>query len=164
MSTALGFGRQTLIHRAIVKTSPTQISRSSAHTTPFLDDTNRASESLVCTGGGVQARGRDGRWAPVVSELITELETLFREEKSDILTLSEAALYSGYSVDHLGRSLRRGSIENVGARGRPRVRRGDLPRKSGALRNEMSEPIVAVNTRRQIAQSVVTSTHERHDG
>jgi hypothetical protein len=100
----------------------------------------------------------------VISEFLAELECLFREEESDILTLAEAARYSGYSVDHLGRSLRRGSIENVGQLGRPRVRRGDLPRKPGALRNEMGEPILGVNTRRQIAQSVVTSTHERHDG
>jgi len=104
----------------------------------------------------------DGR--RLIAEFLAELECLFREEESDILTLAEAARYSGYSVDHLGRSLRSGSIENVGQRGRPRVRRGDLPRKPGALRNEMPEPILAVNTRRQIAQSVVTSTHERHDG
>lgn len=104
----------------------------------------------------------DGR--RLISEFLAELERLFREEESDILTLEQAAQYSGYSADHIGRSMRRGSIENVGERGRPRVRRGDLPRKSGALRNEMHEPILAVNTRRQIAQSVVTSTHERHDG
>ena len=104
----------------------------------------------------------DGR--RLISEFLADLERLFREEESDILTLAEAARYSGYSVDHLGRSLRRGSIENVGQLGRPRVRRGDLPRKSSALRNEMPEPILGVNTRRQIAQSVVTSTHERHDG
>ena len=100
----------------------------------------------------------------IISEFLTELERLFRDEESDILTLDEAAEYSGFSADHIGRSIRRGSIENVGQRGRPRVRRGDLPRKPGGLRNEMPEPILAVNTRRQIAQSVVTSTHERHDG
>ena len=100
----------------------------------------------------------------VISELIAELETLFREEESETLTLEQAADNSGYSVDHLARSLRSGAIPNAGRKGQPRVRRGDLPRKPAALRNEMHEPILAVNTRRQIAQSVVTSTHERHDG
>jgi hypothetical protein len=100
----------------------------------------------------------------VISELIAELEILFREEESEILTLEQAADNSGYSVDHLARSLRSGAIPNAGRKGQPRVRRGDLPRKPTALRNEMHEPILAVNTRRQIAQSVVTSTHERHDG
>jgi hypothetical protein len=104
----------------------------------------------------------DGR--RLISEFLAELERLFREEESEMLTLEQAAEYSGYSADHIARSIRHGSIENVGQRGRPRVRRGDLPRKSGALRNEMPDPILAVNTRRQIAQSVVTSTHERHDG
>ena len=104
----------------------------------------------------------DGR--RLISEFLAELERLFREEESEMLTLEQAAEYSGYSADHIARSIRHGSIENAGERGRPRVRRGDLPRKSGALRNEMPEPILAVNTRRQIAQSVVTSTHERHDG
>jgi hypothetical protein len=100
----------------------------------------------------------------VISDLISELESLFREEESEILTLRQAADNSGYSVDHLARSLRSGAVPNAGRKGHPRVRRGDLPRKVGALRNEMPEPILAVNTRRQIAQSVVTSTHERHDG
>ena len=100
----------------------------------------------------------------LISELIIELEGLFREEDSDVLTLEQAAEYSAYSVDHLARSVRSGAIPNAGRKGQPRVRRGDLPRKSGALRNEMPEPILAVNTRRQIAQSVVTSKHERHDG
>ena len=100
----------------------------------------------------------------VISEFLGELERLFREEESDILTLREAAQYSGYSADHIARSIRHGSIENAGRLGRPRVRRGDLPRKPGVLRNGLPESILAVNTRRQIAQSVVTSTHERHDG
>ena len=100
----------------------------------------------------------------LVAQLISELEILFREEDSELLTLEQAAEHSGYSVDHLARSLRSGAVPNAGRKGHPRVRRGDLPRKVGALRNEMPEPILAVNTRRQIAQSVVTSTHERHDG
>jgi len=100
----------------------------------------------------------------IIAGFLSELENLFREEDSEILTLEQAAEYSAYSVDHLARSLRSGAIPNAGRKGQPRVRRGDLPRKSGALRNQMLEPILAVNTRRQIAQSVVTSKHERHDG
>lgn len=96
----------------------------------------------------------------VISEFLTELELLFLEEESEILTLEQAARYSGYSPDHLARSVRAGSIANAGRKGQPRVRRGDLPRKPAALPQLATEDMFA---RRQIARSVVTSTHERDD-
>lgn len=102
--------------------------------------------------------------ARLISEILGELESIFGEEDAEVLTLREAAEISGYSLDHLARSLRTGAIPNAGRKGQPRIRRSHLPRKAAALRNELPEPIVAVNTRRQIAQSVVTSRHERHDG
>ena len=97
----------------------------------------------------------------LISEMITDLELLFREEESEILTLEEAAKWSGYSSDHLARSLRRGAIPNAGRKGQPRIRRGDLPRKPGALQQFESEDMFA---RRQIALSVVTSKKESNDG
>lgn len=45
------------------------------------------------------------------------------------LTLSEAAEESGYSEAHLSRLLSEGKIPNAGRKNRPRVRRGDLPKK-----------------------------------
>ena len=43
----------------------------------------------------------DGR--RLISEFLEELERLFREEECEILTLEEAAQYSGYSADHIAR-------------------------------------------------------------
>ena len=48
------------------------------------------------------------------------------------LTLAEAALESGYSVDHLRHAVASGQIANAGRRGAPRIRRADLPKKPGA--------------------------------
>ena len=45
----------------------------------------------------------------------------------DDLTLAEAAQESGYSVDHLERLVREGKISNAGRRGKPMIRRSDLP-------------------------------------
>lgn len=52
------------------------------------------------------------------------------ERRLQELTLTEAATESGYSAAHISRMLAEGRIENVGVENRPRVRRGDLPRKS----------------------------------
>lgn len=98
----------------------------------------------------------------VITEMLSDLELLFREEDSEQLTLQKAAQESGYSPDHLGREVRAGRIPNVGRPKAPRIRRGDLPRKPGVLPATQHENMFA---RRQIAQSVVTSNAKRnHDG
>jgi hypothetical protein len=125
--------------------------------TDFISRWAERAEELGRLGASV-----DGR--RIISEFLAELECLFRGEESDSLTLAQAAQYSGYSADHIARSIRQGVIKNAGHHGRPRVRRGDLPRKPAVLRNELPEPILAAENKRQIALSVVTSTHERHDG
>lgn len=45
------------------------------------------------------------------------------------LTLQQAAEESGYSYSALEKKLASGELENVGEKGRPRLRRGDSPRK-----------------------------------
>lgn len=49
--------------------------------------------------------------------------------RSEALTVGEAAAESGYSEAHLRRLLAECRIENSGGEGRPRIRRGDLPKK-----------------------------------
>ncbi|MBX6330911.1 MAG: hypothetical protein IRY91_03585 [Gemmatimonadaceae bacterium] len=58
-----------------------------------------------------------------------ELEHLLRTIADEVLTLAEAALRSGYSVDHLARLIRLGKLPNAGRRGAPRIRAADLPRR-----------------------------------
>lgn len=67
-------------------------------------------------------------FANVCAEVLNDLRELVAE---DTLTLSEASLVGGYSVDHLQRLVARGAIQNYGVKGRPRIRREDVPRKPG---------------------------------
>ena len=49
--------------------------------------------------------------------------------RAEALTLEKAAAESGFSYSALEKLIRRGELPNLGQKGRPRVRRGDLPRK-----------------------------------
>ena len=61
-----------------------------------------------------------------------ELTEAIRTEESEELSISEAAAASGFSARRLRELLADGSIPNAGEKGRPRVRRRDLPRKRRA--------------------------------
>ena len=97
--------------------------------------------------------------AAVVGEMLDELREELRSAGNAPLTLEQAAQRSGYSRDHIGRLLRSGRLENVGSRGRPRVRASDLPlkAKSGLQFGTEDEEI---SPRRRIALSV-TNSNER---
>jgi hypothetical protein len=62
-------------------------------------------------------------------EAAIELEHGLGAEAARVLTLREAADRSGYTSDHLRRLIRHGQLPNVGRKGAPRVRLGDLPIK-----------------------------------
>jgi hypothetical protein len=61
---------------------------------------------------------------------LRELREWWRERQLDQLTLEEAAAYSGFSVGTIGNKVRAGEIPNAGTKGRPRVRRCDLPARA----------------------------------
>lgn len=88
-----------------------------------------------------------------------ELETALGAEGDDLLTLTEAARVSGYSADHLGRLLKRGSIPNAGRAHAPRIRRADLPRRAGRLPCEPAGPMLT--SAGQVARAVVSSENRR---
>lgn len=100
--------------------------------------------------------------ARLLSECINDVEALFSGDTEEELSLTQAAQYSGYSEDHIGRLIRSGALPNVGRKHRPRVRRADLPRKPSALR-ESAPPSLFTSSRRQIAMSVVNSQSRSHD-
>lgn len=58
-----------------------------------------------------------------------ELEQLANARLDEELTITQAADISGYSKSHLRQLIRDGEIPNAGRKGRPRIRRGDLPMK-----------------------------------
>ena len=67
--------------------------------------------------------------AAAVESCADELEQSLREAALEALTLNEAAEESGYSKAHLSRLIATDRLPNVGKKGSPRIRRGDLPRK-----------------------------------
>jgi hypothetical protein len=74
----------------------------------------------------------DAQKAQVCRVHADEVEAAVRAAENDTLTLAEAALASGYSVDRLRHMVAEGRLANVGHKGAPRLRRGDLPIKTRA--------------------------------
>lgn len=72
---------------------------------------------------GVQVDG-----ARVAAEVLGDLQALTDE---DTVTLTEASRIGGYSVDHLQRLVRGGTLANQGRKFSPRIRRADVPIKPG---------------------------------
>ena len=80
-------------------------------------------------------RGYGASEAAATAELHAQqvIEAVKRAEDEE-LTLEEAAVASGYSKRRLSELIKEGTLSNVGARGRPRLRRGDLPRRGGSVK------------------------------
>jgi hypothetical protein len=76
-----------------------------------------------------------------------ELEAALRAESDTLLTLHDAAQESGLSADRLRHLVAAGTIPNAGRRGAPRVRRQDLPVKSGTRRGTYDPYADATNVR-----------------
>jgi len=92
-------------------------------------------------------------------EVLADLAALEHSLTSESVTLKEAGLLGGYSVDHLQRLVSAGDIENVGRKGRPRIRRGDVPTKPGhALPSTAAGD--QLDARRRIVASVATGQTE----
>lgn len=81
----------------------------------------------------LRLRGADSQ-AVVLESCVRELEEHDRHASLEELTLDEAATESGYTYTTIQKMLATGRLLNVGRRHRPRVRRGDLPKK-GRLRD-----------------------------
>jgi hypothetical protein len=71
--------------------------------------------------------------ATLLESCADDLETVLRERELEALTLKEASQESGYSYSALQKMVANNTLANVGDAYRPRVRRGDLPRKPGQL-------------------------------
>lgn len=65
-----------------------------------------------------------------------ELREALHSVDDELLSIPQAAAESGYSRQHLRALLAGGTVPNAGAKGRPRIRRADLPRKpNGSTRD-----------------------------
>ena len=77
-------------------------------------------------------RRGDAQRADGAESYALELQQGVEEWLHELLTVEQAVEESGYSYGTLQRRLGDGSMSNVGAKGHPRVRRCDLPRKGRA--------------------------------
>jgi hypothetical protein len=68
--------------------------------------------------------------AKVCRDHADALDAALRSVADDTLDLTTAARESGYSVDRLRHLVADGALPNAGHKGKPRIRRGDLPMKS----------------------------------
>ncbi len=107
--------------------------------------------------------------AAVLEKAAAELDDALRTQRDEPLTLPAAALECGYSAEHLGRLIRTGTLDNVGRKGSPRVRRGDLPRKASTPTRRDGLPAgfalrMVAGDKGQIARAVVHSDKEDRDG
>ena len=104
----------------------------------------------------IRAQVLDPYLSPVAAAFrccIRELGEGLEQQRSELLSLTEAARESGYSTRHLARAIAAGSIANAGHLNAPKVRRADLPRKAGHLPPRGTSTSILSAT--QIARSVV---------
>jgi hypothetical protein len=99
--------------------------------------------------------------AKIIEEFLADLDQLIATESDEVLTIPEAAEISGFSSAHLRRLVRHGQLHNVGRRHAPRMRRGQLPRKTGHLTDDPRSHILT--TKAQIVRSIVHPTRN-NDG
>lgn len=92
----------------------------------------------------------------VAAEILEDLRTLVAE---DTVTLKEAALIGGYSVDHLQRLVAQSTLQNVGRKGAPRLRRQDVPTKPG--HGSVSLPILRTGDHMSARRRIVADARTR---
>ena len=68
--------------------------------------------------------------AAAIEACAVELNDAVQAWQNETLTLEQAVAESGYSYSTIQQKVAAGEIANVGDKGRPRVRRYDLPRKA----------------------------------
>jgi len=138
---------------------------------PPLVETSRKALPVLPVAGRAQTRlmavwrSRADELAPYAAPAAEAFRTAARELEGelracdDAVTLSEASRLGGYSIDHLQRLVAQGTLENVGLKGRPRIRRADVPQKPGySLRRQPSAD--QLSARRRIVASVSTVHRE----
>ncbi len=100
---------------------------------------------VYAQGLRINAENRAELWPqdPLVSTLLSvadEIEERALAHALEALTLGDAAEESGYSYSAIQKMVASGELSNLGDKGNPRVRRGDLPRKAIAPPSQSGEP------------------------
>jgi len=81
-----------------------------------------------------------------------ELAAALEADQNEALTLDQAERESGFNKDSLSRMMKRGAFPNVGEEYKPRIRRGDLPKKP-ARRKPAARELTATDLLRIVPAS-----------
>jgi hypothetical protein len=120
----------------------------------FLDE---LADKWATEAKTLRERYYDDKGAKMCEDKRAELLQTISNALSATLNLTQAGKESGYHPGHLGRLVKEGKLKNYGSPLRPKVRRGDLPRKPRNPLRE-SDAIQSVGTTRpEIARAVVNS-------
>ena len=92
-----------------------------------------------------KSEGRAELWpqdplVPALQSIADDIEERELAHSLEKLTLGEAAEEAGYSYSALQKMVAAGELENLGDKGSPRVRRGDLPKKPTSSSKGNEEP------------------------
>ena len=96
------------------------------------------------------------RYAPAAAQAFRDAADELAEALNgaeETVSLKEAAMLGGYPVDSLQRMVASGRIQNYGRKGKPRVRRADVPAKPGH-----GAFLLAESGRRHITASAVAAS------
>lgn len=92
------------------------------------------------------------RYAPAAAQAFRDAADELAEALNgakDTVSLKEAAMLGGYSIDALQRMVACGRIQNLGRKGKPRIRRADVPVKPGhaasALRGDSGDAHISAS-------------------
>lgn len=101
------------------------------------------------------------RYAPVAAQAFRDAADELAEALNgaeETVSLKEASMLGGYPVDSLQRMVAQGRIQNFGRKGKPRIRRADVPLKPGHAAADLLDE----SGRRHIdASAVVASVKAR---
>ena len=82
--------------------------------------------------------------AEVLESCAVDLEECERARELELLSLEQAAAESGFSYSAIQKMVAEGELTNVGRKGKPLVRRGDLPRKARRRpRSDLADVVIA---------------------
>ena len=85
--------------------------------------------------------------ARVCEAHVRELREVLSAQQDALLTVAEAAAECGYSRQHLRALLASGDLPNAGRRGRPRIRRADLPSRKPTSKEPPADSATRANPR-----------------
>ena len=90
----------------------------------------------------LRRRGAEAQ-AQALESCVADVEDWAQAHALETLTLAEAARECGFSYSALQKQVGQGKLPNAGTKHRPRVRRGDLPRKGACAAAPSGTPELA---------------------